>query len=156
MAKTRQAVKQTQVFDNQDGAARKKALDATLTDITKRYGDGTIFNLGAGSHLEVEAIPTGSLGIDISLGVGGVPRGRITEVYGPESSGKTTLCLHVVAEGAKDRRHLRLHRYGALPWTRPTPEKSASISSSSMSPSRIPASRPWRSPSTWCVRARWM
>ncbi len=101
MAKTRRAVKETQIIDNNDHQARQKALDATLTDITKRYGDGTIFNLGAGSHLEVEAIPTGSLGIDISLGVGGVPRGRITEIYGPESSGKTTLCLHVAAEAQK-------------------------------------------------------
>ncbi len=101
MAKTRRAVKETQIIDNNDHQARQQALDATLTDITKRYGDGTIFNLGAGSHLEVEAIPTGSLGIDISLGVGGVPRGRITEIYGPESSGKTTLCLHVAAEAQK-------------------------------------------------------
>ena len=98
MAKVRRAIKETQIIDSQDHHARQKALDATLTDITKRYGDGTIFNLGAGGHLEVEAIPTGSLGIDISLGVGGVPRGRITEIYGPESSGKTTLCLHVAAE----------------------------------------------------------
>jgi recombination protein RecA len=101
MAKTRRAAKETQYIDAQDHQARQKALDATLTDIIKRYGDGTIFNLGAGSHLEVEAIPTGSLGIDISLGVGGVPRGRITEIYGPESSGKTTLCLHVAAEAQK-------------------------------------------------------
>ena len=101
MAKARRAVKETQYFDHHDYEAKQKALDATLTDITKRYGDGTIFNLGAGKHLEIEAIPTGSLGIDISLGVGGVPRGRITEIYGPESSGKTTLCLHVVAEAQK-------------------------------------------------------
>lgn len=101
MAKTRRAVKETQFIEAHDHQARQKALDATLTDITKRYGDGTIFNLGAGNHLEVEAIPTGSLGIDISLGVGGVPRGRITEIYGPESSGKTTLCLHVAAEAQK-------------------------------------------------------
>ncbi len=101
MAKARRAVKETQIIDSQDHQARQKALDATLTDITKRYGDGTIFSLGAGSHLEIEAIPTGSLGIDISLGVGGVPRGRITEIYGPESSGKTTLCLHVAAEAQK-------------------------------------------------------
>ncbi len=101
MAKRRQAVKETQSFANEDHAARQKALDATLTDITKRYGDGTIFNLGTGSHLQIEAISTGSLGIDISLGVGGLPRGRITEIYGPESSGKTTLCLHVVAEAQK-------------------------------------------------------
>ena len=122
MAKTRRAVKETQFIDAQDHQARQKALDATLTDITKRYGDGTIFNLGAGSHLEVEAIPTGSLGIDISLGVGGVPRGRITEIYGPESSGKTTLCLHVAAEAQKAGRHLRLHRYGARPRPRLCPE----------------------------------
>ena len=101
MAKARRAVKETQIIDSQDHQARQKALDATLTDITKRYGDGTIFSLGAGNHLEIEAIPTGSLGIDISLGVGGVPRGRITEIYGPESSGKTTLCLHVAAEAQK-------------------------------------------------------
>ena len=101
MAKARRAVKETQYFESQDYEAKQKALDATLTDITKRYGDGTIFNLGTGAHLQIEAIPTGSLGIDISLGVGGVPRGRITEIYGPESSGKTTLCLHVVAEAQK-------------------------------------------------------
>ena len=101
MAKARRAVKETQIIDNNDHQARQKALDATLIDITKRYGDGTIFSLGAGNHLEVEAISTGSLGIDISLGVGGVPRGRITEIYGPESSGKTTLCLHVAAEAQK-------------------------------------------------------
>jgi len=101
MAKTRRAVKETRVIDSQDFQAKQKALDATVTDITMRYGDGTIFNLGAGNHLQVEAISTGSLGIDISLGVGGVPRGRITEIYGPESSGKTTLCLHVAAEAQK-------------------------------------------------------
>lgn len=101
MAKARRAVKEIQFIDSQDHQAKQKALDATLTDITKRYGDGTIFNLGAGSHLEIEAIPTGSLGIDISLGIGGVPRGRITEIYGPESSGKTTLCLHIAAEAQK-------------------------------------------------------
>ena len=101
MARARRAVKETQIIDSQDHQARQKALDATLTDITKRYGDGTIFSLGAGRHLEVEAISTGSLGIDISLGVGGAPRGRITEIYGPESSGKTTLCLHIAAEAQK-------------------------------------------------------
>ena len=101
MAKARRAVKETQSFENHEFQAKQKALDATLTDIMKRYGDGTIFNLGAGNRLQVETIPTGSLGIDISLGVGGVPRGRIVEIYGPESSGKTTLSLHVVAEAQK-------------------------------------------------------
>ena len=80
---------------------RVKALDAALSDITKRYGDGTIIRLGDASHMQVDVIPSGSLGLDIAIGVGGIPRGRITEIYGPESSGKTTLCLHVIAEAQK-------------------------------------------------------
>lgn len=78
--------------------ARLKALENTLTDLTKRYGDGAIVRLGDATHLNVAVIPTGSLAIDLALGVGGIPRGRVTEIYGPESSGKTTLCLHVIAE----------------------------------------------------------
>ena len=101
MAKRKRVTKDVNIFDDANLEAKKKALDSTLTDITKRYGDGTIFNLGAGAQLQVDTIPTGSLGIDIALGVGGVPRGRITEIYGPESSGKTTLCLHIVAEAQK-------------------------------------------------------
>jgi recombination protein RecA len=81
--------------------ARMKALEATLTDLTKRFGDGTIVRLGDAVHMAVDVIPSGSLGVDIVLGVGGIPRGRITEIYGPESSGKTTLCLHVIAEAQK-------------------------------------------------------
>ena len=80
---------------------RMKALEAALTDLTRRFGDGTIVRLGDASHLAVEVIPTGSLTVDIAIGVGGIPRGRITEIYGPESSGKTTLCLHVIAEAQK-------------------------------------------------------
>jgi recombination protein RecA len=78
-----------------------EALDRTLSDITKRFGDGAIMRLGEASHLKVEAIPTGSLALDLALGVGGVPRGRVTEIYGPESSGKTTICQHIVAEAQK-------------------------------------------------------
>jgi len=81
--------------------ARLKALDNTLSELTKRYGDGTIVRLGDASHLQVDVIPTGSLAIDLALGVGGIPRGRVTEIYGPESSGKTTLCLHVIAEAQR-------------------------------------------------------
>ncbi|MBN1679996.1 MAG: recombinase RecA [Anaerolineae bacterium] len=81
--------------------ARQKALDNTLTELTKRYGDGTIVRLGDATHLNVRVISTGSLAIDLALGVGGVPLGRVTEIYGPESSGKTTLCLHVVAEAQR-------------------------------------------------------
>ncbi|MEN8097565.1 MAG: recombinase RecA [Chloroflexota bacterium] len=83
----------------QDG--RQKALDTTLANITKRFGDGAIMRLGEATHLEVDAIPTGSLSLDIALGVGGIPRGRVTEIYGPEASGKTTICQHIVAEAQK-------------------------------------------------------
>jgi recombination protein RecA len=81
--------------------ARQVSLDKALGEITKRYGDGSIMRLGEAHQLVVESIPTGSLSLDIALGVGGVPRGRITEIYGPESSGKTTLCQHIVAEAQK-------------------------------------------------------
>ena len=81
--------------------ARKMMLKKALNDISKRYGEGSIMRLGEAKQMEVEVIPTGSLGLDLALGVGGIPRGRITEIYGPESSGKTTICLHVVAEAQK-------------------------------------------------------
>lgn len=81
--------------------ARQAALDKALGDITKRYGDGSIMRLGEAHQLRVQAIPTGSLSLDIALGVGGIPRGRITEIYGPKSSGKTTICQHIVAEAQK-------------------------------------------------------
>jgi recombination protein RecA len=85
--------------DNND--SRSMALDRALGDIVKRYGDGAIMRLGEAHQLTVESIPTGALSLDIALGVGGIPRGRITEIYGPESSGKTTLCQHIVAEAQK-------------------------------------------------------
>jgi recombination protein RecA len=78
--------------------ARNAALDKALGDITKRFGEGTVMRLGEASHLAVDVIPTGSLSLDIALGVGGIPRGRVIEIYGPESSGKTTICQHIVAE----------------------------------------------------------
>ena len=80
---------------------RQAMLDRALGDIVKRYGEGSIMRMGEAHHLEVEAIPTGSLSLDIALGIGGIPRGRITEIFGPESSGKTTLCLHLVAEAQR-------------------------------------------------------
>ena len=81
--------------------ARRAVLDKALGDIVKRYGEGSIMRMGEATHLAVEAIPTGSLSLDIALGVGGIPRGRVTEIYGPESSGKTTLCLHAIAEAQR-------------------------------------------------------
>jgi recombination protein RecA len=86
---------------NEMDPGRARALDAVLGNITKRFGEGSIMRLGEATHLQVETIPTGSLAIDIALGVGGIPRGRVTEIYGPESAGKTTLCQHIVAETQK-------------------------------------------------------
>ena len=81
--------------------AKQVALDKAVGDIEKRFGDGSIMRLGEAHHLAVEVIPTGALSLDIALGVGGIPRGRITEVFGPEASGKTTICQHIVAEAQK-------------------------------------------------------
>ena len=78
-----------------------KALDTTLATLKKRYGEGTVMKLGEAERLKVAAIPTGSLSLDLALGIGGVPRGRITEIYGPESSGKTTICQHIIAEAQR-------------------------------------------------------
>src|SRR5512136_3063938 len=80
---------------------KNKALETTLASITKKFGDGAIMRLREATHLEDESIPTGSLALDLALGVGGIPRGRVTEIYGPESSGKTTLCQHIVAEAQR-------------------------------------------------------
>ena len=81
--------------------AKQAVLDKALTDILKRYGEGSIMRLGEAHQMAVESIPTGSLSLDIALGIGGIPRGRITEIFGPESSGKTTICQHIVAESQK-------------------------------------------------------
>lgn len=80
---------------------KQKALEAALGQIEKQYGKGAVMKLGDTSHMQVETVPTGSLSLDIALGLGGVPKGRIIEVYGPESSGKTTVALHMVAEVQK-------------------------------------------------------
>ena len=81
--------------------AKKAVLDKALSDIVKRYGEGSIMRLGEAHQMTVECIPTGSLSLDIALGIGGIPRGRVTEIFGPESSGKTTVCQHIVAEAQK-------------------------------------------------------
>ncbi len=77
---------------------RDKALEDAVDEIKKRYGDGAVMRLGEAQHLTVDVIPTGSLALDVALGVGGIPRGRVTEIFGPEASGKTTLAQHIVAE----------------------------------------------------------
>jgi recombination protein RecA len=81
---------------------RQKALDAALAQIDRAFGKGSAMKLGSREKIEIEAISTGSLGLDIALGIGGLPRGRIVEIYGPESSGKTTLALHAIAEAQKN------------------------------------------------------
>ena len=126
-------------------AGKLKALDTTLASLKKRFGEGTVMKLGEVGRLKVAAIPTGSLSLDLALGIGGIPRGRVTEIYGPESSGKTTICQHIIAEAQKaggiaafiDVEHTLDPDYrgaAALMWT------------SCTSRSRIRVSRPWRSP----------
>ena len=95
------AEKKKQIEPAAPAADKKKALSTAIAQIEKEYGKGSIMRLGENTHIVVEAIPTGSLSLDIALGIGGVPKGRIIEIYGPESSGKTTLALHIVAEAQK-------------------------------------------------------
>ncbi len=84
-----------------DREQKLKIIEDAISSIEKTYGKGTIMKLGDGIINDIEAIPTGALSLDIALGIGGIPRGRITEIFGPESSGKTTLCLHIIAEAQK-------------------------------------------------------
>ncbi|MFR0822121.1 MAG: recombinase RecA [Clostridia bacterium] len=86
---------------DKDNSEKMKALEAALGQIEKQFGKGSVMKLGEFQAMNVEAIPTGSLSLDIALGIGGIPRGRIVEIYGPESSGKTTLALHMIAEAQK-------------------------------------------------------
>ena len=90
------------VSNDKASSERAKALDAALAQIDRAFGKGSAMRLGSKETMQVEAISTGSLGLDIALGVGGLPRGRVTEIYGPESSGKTTLALHVIAEAQRN------------------------------------------------------
>ena len=84
-----------------ENSEKMRALEAALGQIEKQFGKGSVMKLGDFQAMNVEAIPTGALSLDIALGIGGIPRGRIIEVYGPESSGKTTLALHMIAEAQK-------------------------------------------------------
>ena len=86
---------------SEDKSAKIKALQLTLDKLDKTYGKGAVMKLGDEAVVEIEAISSGSIGLDIALGVGGYPRGRVVEIYGPESSGKTTLALHAIAECQK-------------------------------------------------------
>lgn len=102
MKKEKSSKATQQVKRVMEKSEKQAALESALTQIEKAYGKGSVMKLGEGNtHMFVETIPTGSLGLDIALGVGGIPKGRIIEVYGPESSGKTTVALHMVAEAQK-------------------------------------------------------
>ena len=85
-----------------DNAEKVKALDIAMSQIEQTYGKGSIMKLGQRGAMDIESISTGSLSLDVALGIGGLPKGRIVEIYGPESSGKTTLALHVIAEAQKN------------------------------------------------------
>src|SRR5262245_65903149 len=83
---------------DKEAKAKDRALQAAVTQIEREFGEGSLMRFGDQSAIQVEAIPTGALSLDLALGVGGVPRGRIVEIFGPESSGKTTLVYHIIAE----------------------------------------------------------
>ena len=129
---------------------KKKALSAALSQIERQFGKGAVMRMGDHERQAIPAISTGSLGLDIALGIGGLPKGRIVEIYGPESSGKTTLTLSVIAQAQKhgatcafvDAEH-------AL--TRSTPASWASTLMTCWFLSRIPVNRPWKSPTCWCA-----
>ena len=130
---------------------KKKALDAALAQIEKQYGKGSVMKLGDSSaNMNIEVIPTGSLSLDIALGLGGVPRGRIIEVFGPESSGKTTVALHIVAEAQKMGGEAALSMQN-MHWILYMRRISVSILMTSISRNRIAVNRHLRSQRQWCA-----
>ena len=139
---------------------KQKALDSALSQIERQFGKGSIMKLGGKDAIqEIEATSTGSLGLDIALGIGGVPKGRIVEIYGPESSGKTTLTLHCVAEEQKkggvcafvDAEHALDPQYAR--------KLGVDLDELLIStfPSQTRVNRRWKSPTPWCAPApcRW-
>ena len=133
-----------------------KALDAALAQIEKQFGKGSVMKLGDSSvNMNIETVPTGSLSLDLALGLGGVPKGRVIEIYGPESSGKTTVALHMVAEVQKEaalpdlstqNMHLTLFMQRISAW----------ISTICIFHSQTTESRLWRLQRRWCVPEQWI
>ncbi|MDD4879562.1 MAG: ATPase domain-containing protein, partial [Candidatus Omnitrophica bacterium] len=99
--KDEKEIKREEKEAQKEQGERTKALELALAHIEKQFGKGSIMKLGQETHAVVESIPTGALSLDLAIGVGGIPRGRVIEIYGPESSGKTTLSLSVIAEAQK-------------------------------------------------------
>ena len=126
-----------------------KALELAIGQIEKRFGKGSIMKLGESAAMAaVEAIPSGSLSLDLALGIGGIPRGRITEIFGPESSGKTTLGQHVIAEAQK-RGVSPPILMSSMPWTPPMPDVAGLMLTRCISLNPIPGSKLWQLPKNW-------
>ncbi len=134
---------------------KQKALAAALGQIEKQFGKGSIMRPGEDRTMDVETISTGSLSLDIALGAGGLPMGRIVEIYGPESSGKTTLTLQVIAAAQREGKTCALSMLN-MRWIRSMHANWASISTTCCVLSRTPASRRWRSVTRWRAPARLM
>ena len=135
---------------------KKKALNLAIAQIEKSCGKGSIMRMGADARRSASrSIPTGAINLDAAIGVGGIPRGRVTEIYGPESSGKTTLCLHVVANAQRDGRRRGVHRRGARARHGVRAEAGRRRREPARSRSRTRASRRSRSARSSCARARW-
>ena len=136
-------------------ADREKALESALAQIDKQYGKGSVMRLGDEVRQPIEVIPTGSIALDVALGIGGLPRGRVVEIYGPESSGKTTVALHAIANAQAaggicafiDAEHALDPEYAA--------QAGRQHRRACWSASRTTASRRWRSPTCWSAPARW-
>ena len=127
--------------ERKEGDERKKALNAALASIEKQFGKGAIMRMADGVEQQnIEVVSTGSLGLDLALGVGGLPRGRIVEIYGPESSGKTTLSLQVIAEMQK------------MHWIFSMLSVLASMCRNCFSLSQMPVNRHWKLSTRWYVR----
>lgn len=133
---------------------KQKALAAALGQIEKQFGKGSIMRLGEDRSMDVETISTGSLSLDIALGAGGLPMGRIVEIYGPESSGKTTLTLQVIAAAQREGKTCAfIDAEHALD---PVYARKLGVDiDNRFVLSRIPASRRWKSVTRWRVQARW-
>ena len=138
---------------------KKKALDQALAQIEKQHGKNAVMFLGQEVEQEdKDVISTGSIGLDMALGIGGLPRGRIIEIYGPESSGKTTVALHSVAEAQKLGGTAALRRLTTpnTRWIRRMRRRSALTWTACWYRSRTAAIRAWKLPNSWCARARWI
>ena len=143
------------MFNNPSSAKEKtKALDLALGQIEKQFGKGVDHEAGRGTRrVASDVIPTGSIALDMALGVGGIPRGRVVEIYGPESSGKTTLALHDHRQRPADGRHRRCSSTPSTRSTRPTPRScGVDVDEPAVVPARLRASRRSRSPRPWSGR----